>query len=368
VTDGPDSSDTRDHHDSRFETAFRTAPDAVTINRLSDGTYLDVNESFSQIFGYTSHDALGRTSLELGMWFTPEDRAEFVAAVRAASRLRDYEAVLRHKDGRAITALISTSLIVIDDEECILTFTRDITNRRLAETELLNLMNDLERSNQDLQRFAHSASHDLQEPLRMVSIYTALLKKRYHGQLDADADDFIDYAVEGAQRMSRLLEDLLAYSSVNVAEHHPTEISSQVAVEAALGQLRAPIRETGAVIEVGPLPAVCANEAQLMLVFQNLISNSIKFTAAGDVPHIVIGAKLVGDTWVFSVTDEGIGIDPGFHEQVFVLFHRLQSRAEYPGTGFGLTLSKRIVERQGGTMWVESSGDHGTTICFSLPA
>jgi light-regulated signal transduction histidine kinase (bacteriophytochrome) len=154
---------------------------------------------------------------------------------------------------------------------------------------------------------------------------------------------------------------------VGLIEDDPLEISSQRAVEGALQQLKSLIEVTGAVIEIGALPIVCANETQLMRVFQNLIGNSLKFTAAGEVPRITIGAELAGDMWVFSVTDEGIGIDPGCHEQVFVLFHRLNPRADYPGTGFGLTLCKRIVERHGGSMWIESSDDHGTTMRFSLP-
>jgi PAS domain S-box-containing protein len=245
---------------------------------------------------------------------------------------------------------------------------QDITERTQTQNALVEAVRDLERSNHDLEQFAYIASHDLQEPLRMVSMYTELLRKRYHGQLDADADDFIDYAVEGAQRMSLLLGDLLDYSRVGTRGKEPQSVSAQSAMEQVLANLRAQIEDTGAAISASDLPAVMADESQLVRVFQNLISNSLKFSRDGVPPLVSVTAEREGAHWRFCIADNGIGIGIDYFEQVFETFRRLQPRGAYPGTGIGLAICKRIIERLGGTIWVERSDDTGTTFCFTLPA
>ncbi|ULA58301.1 MAG: Putative Sensor histidine kinase with MCP region [Nitrospira sp.] len=240
-------------------------------------------------------------------------------------------------------------------------------------SELIKTRQDLEtsvaelgRSNADLQQFAYVASHDLQEPLRMVSSYTQLLARRYRGKLDADADEFIAYAVDGATRMQKLIQDLLAYSRVSTGSQ-PFESTPMGAVLSyAMDNLLSAIKDSQAVVTHDRLPTVRGDAKQLAQVFQNLLSNAIKFHGEGP-PRIHISARRKEDEWLFSVRDEGIGIDPQFAGRIFVIFQRLHTRAEYPGTGIGLAICKKIVERHGGRMWVESESGKGATFWFSIP-
>ncbi len=244
----------------------------------------------------------------------------------------------------------------------------DALMRKKAEDDLLVAVDELERSNKDLEQFAYVASHDLQEPLRMVSSYTELIRQRYEGKLDDDADEFIGYAVDGAQRMQRLLEDLLDYSRVGTRGKEPAPVDSQAMFDRAVANLDAQVAETGAVVHAGELPRVMADETQLMRVFQNLVGNSIKFQQSGVAPSVEVSAVRSGPNWQFSVTDNGIGIDPEGFDAAFEVFRRLAPRSAYPGTGIGLSVCKRIIMRLGGSIWVESSSSSGTTICFTLPA
>jgi light-regulated signal transduction histidine kinase (bacteriophytochrome) len=226
---------------------------------------------------------------------------------------------------------------------------------------------ELRRSNEELQQFAYVASHDLQEPLRMVASYTQLLGKRYAGRLDSEADEFIAYAVDGSNRMQALIQDLLAYSraGTNGKAHH--EISSEKALKQALTNLRATIQESGAVVTHDSLPAITTDDAQLVQVFQNLVGNGIKYRRT-EVPRVhVSAAKNGGKEWNFSVQDNGLGIDPQYFDRIFVLFQRLHGREEFKGTGIGLAICKKIVERLGGRIWVESEPEKGSTFYFALP-
>ena len=238
--------------------------------------------------------------------------------------------------------------------------------RRRAELALEEHARDLARSNEDLQHFAYVASHDLQEPLRMVGSYVQLLERRYREQLDADARDFIGFAVEGVTRMRRLIEDLLAYSRVGTRGRALGPVSLERALDSALANLGTAIAESEAQIERAPLPEVCGDSAQLVQVLQNLIGNAIKFRRHPR-PSIRIDA-VTGDTdCTIRVTDDGIGIEPAYFERIFVIFQRLHPREQYPGTGIGLAITKKIVERHGGRIWVESVAGQGTTMAFTLP-
>jgi PAS domain S-box-containing protein len=239
--------------------------------------------------------------------------------------------------------------------------------RRKAELALEERARDLARSNADLEQFAYVASHDLQEPLRMVASYVQLLERRYKDKLDDNARDFIGFAVEGVTRMRRLIEDLLAYSRVGTRGREPAPVDVTAVVATAEKNLERAIAESGAVITKDPLPALSADEGQLVQVFQNLIGNAVKFRRE-EAPRVHVGARREGNDWVFSVRDNGIGIEKEYFDRIFIIFQRLNPREIYPGTGIGLAITKKIVERHGGRIWVESTPGAGSTISFTIPA
>ncbi|MBM3889996.1 MAG: response regulator [Verrucomicrobia bacterium] len=227
---------------------------------------------------------------------------------------------------------------------------------------------ELARSNAELQQFAYVASHDLQEPLRMITSYLDLLEGRYKGKLDESADDFIHFAVDGARRMSRLINDLLTYARVDTHGKPLVPTDGDRALEAALANLQIAIAEAHAAVTHDPMPTVKADEGQLVQLFQNLIGNGIKFHKKTEPPHVHVAAGRSGNEWTFSVRDNGIGIVAAQIPRMFQIFQRLHTRDEYPGTGIGLAVCKKIVERHGGRIWLESEAGRGTTFFFSLPA
>jgi PAS domain S-box-containing protein len=239
--------------------------------------------------------------------------------------------------------------------------------RRRAEEALQLHAQELARSNEELQQFAYVASHDLQEPLRMVASYTQLLARRYRGKLDADADEFIGYAVEGVTRMQRLIQDLLTYSRVGTRGRAPSPCDAGQVLQRVVANLRTALEETGGEVKAGPLPRVLADETQLTQLFQNLLSNALKFHRGS--PRVEVAAERQGlDWWRFTVKDNGLGIDAQYFDRIFIIFQRLHGRQEYPGTGIGLAICKKIVERHGGRIGVESRAGEGSTFWFTLPA
>jgi light-regulated signal transduction histidine kinase (bacteriophytochrome) len=241
----------------------------------------------------------------------------------------------------------------------------ELDERRKAEHLMAQYAEDLSRSNAELEQFAYVASHDLQEPLRMVSSFTQLLARRYRGKLDQDADEFIGFAVEGATRMQILINDLLAYSRVGTRGKPLGPTDCNAVLKMALDNLARSMKESSATITHDPLPTVLADEVQLTQLFQNLIANAIKFRGQNP-PRIHLSAEKQGPQWVFSVRDNGIGIAPEQQERIFIIFQHLHHRSKYPGTGIGLAICKKIVERHGGRIWVESQPDHGSNFYFSL--
>jgi light-regulated signal transduction histidine kinase (bacteriophytochrome) len=245
---------------------------------------------------------------------------------------------------------------------------RNITRRKEAEALLLANVRELSRSNEELAQFAYMASHDLQEPLRMVSSYTQLLSRRYKGKLDSDADEFIAFAVDGANRMQQLIRDLLTYSRVGTEGEKLLATSSESALQVALLNLRVATEEKGALVTHDALPPVLADETQLVQLFQNLVGNAIKYQGAG-IPRVHVSAAREGaENWLFSVKDNGIGIEPRYFEKIFGVFQRLHKRDEFAGTGIGLAICKKIVDRHGGSISVASEPGKGSTFCFTLAA
>jgi len=245
---------------------------------------------------------------------------------------------------------------------------RDISDRIRAKEELERTAEELRRSNQDLEQFAYIASHDLQEPLRMVASYTQLLERRYAAQLDDDAREFIAYAVDGARRMQEFITGLLRYSRLGSETRILEEVPLGEAFETAIANLRIAIQESGAAVSAEALPVVRGDPRQLTQLLQNLIGNALKFRKPGQVPAVRVSAQAEVDSWRVSVADNGIGLDPRFSERVFTIFQRLHTREEYEGTGLGLAICKRIVQRHGGRIWVESREGEGATFFFTLPA
>jgi light-regulated signal transduction histidine kinase (bacteriophytochrome) len=243
----------------------------------------------------------------------------------------------------------------------------DITERKRAEEALRLATEELKRSNDDLQQFAYVASHDLQEPLRVVTGFLDLLKGRYQGKLDAKADEYIGFAVDGATRMSGLIRDLLAYSRVGSKGLQPRSVAVREVLDQAMTMLGRSVDESGARITIRDLPTVQADGTQLAQVFQNLVGNALKFRSERP-PEIEVGARREAGEWRFWVKDNGIGLDPAQSRLAFELFQRLHDRTKYPGTGMGLAICKKIVERHGGRIWVESEPGEGSTFWFTLPA
>ena len=272
----------------------------------------------------------------------------------------------RRKDGSEFPVEISLSPLDTEEGVLVSSAIRDITDRKRAEDELKRTVTELARSNAELEQFAYVASHDLQEPLRAVAGCVEILQKDYGPRLDGGAVELMRHAVEGATRMQVLIHDLLAYSRVGTRgkPFEPTDCNA--ALEKAVANLGAAIHESGASITHDTLPSLMGDPTQLTQLFQNLIGNGLKFHA-GNRPEIHVGARRTDDGWLFSVRDNGIGIDPQYRERIFIIFQRLHTRTEYPGTGIGLAICKRIVERHGGQITVDSEPGKGSTFSFNIP-
>jgi light-regulated signal transduction histidine kinase (bacteriophytochrome) len=241
-----------------------------------------------------------------------------------------------------------------------------VTEHREQQAPLQRTLEELAKSNTELEQFAYVASHDLQEPLRMVASYVQLLARRYQGKLDADADDFIGFAVDGATRMQGLINDLLEYSRVGTQGEEFKPLPLEKALGTALNNLQVALAENAAEVTHEPLPQVFGDEGQLVQLLQNLVANALKFRRE-ETPRIHVSVRQEGEEAVIGVRDNGIGIEPQYVHRIFIIFQRLYTRQQYAGTGIGLAICKRIVERHGGRIWVESTPAEGSTFCFTLP-
>ena len=351
--------------EGRYRGLLEAAPDAMVVVNQS-GEIVLLNVQAEKQFGYHRDELVGQKVKNI----IPRGFAERLIAdgTRTAAEAlaqqigTGIELNGLRKDGSEFPIEIMLSPLESTEGILVTAAIRDITSRKKTDAHVL----ELNRSNEELGQFAYVASHDLQEPLRMVASFTELLARRYKGKLDSDADEFIGFAVDGARRMQRLIQDLLAYSRVATKGNDLFHTSSEEALRRALMNLRGAIEESGVLMTHDPLPTVMADERQLIQVFQNLIGNAIKYQNPG-VPRIHISAARNADKkWTFSVKDNGLGIDPQYFEKIFVIFQRLHKRGEFSGTGIGLAICKRIVERHGGTISVESQLGHGSTFTFDL--
>lgn len=356
--------------EERFRLLVDGVRDYAVYLLTPDGHVASWNVGAERLKGYRAEDIVGE---HVSRFYSPQDvqqRKPQRDLQLAASEGRAQDEGWRvRKDGSRFWA--NAVLTALRDETGKLRgfakVTQDITERKLADEQLRQTAAELARSNTELEQFAYVASHDLQEPLRMVASYTQLLARRYRGQLDCEADEFIGFAVDGALRMQTLINDLLAYSRVGTRGKPFAATDVNEVFDEVLGDLAAVIEERRAIVSRGELPTVQADRSQLTQVLQNLIANAIKFS--GTPPcRVHTEAKWRRDEWLFAVRDNGIGIKPEYAERVFVMFQRLHTQGEYPGTGIGLAICKKIVERHGGRIWVESQPGEGATFYFTLPA
>jgi PAS domain S-box-containing protein len=353
--------DRLDKADARLAAIVESSDDAI-IGKGLDGIIMSWNRGAEQLFGYGRHEAIGQ-SMHI---IVPEERSaeelDILAHIRRRQHIAHFETVRRRKDGSTLDVSATISPIMLDSGAVIgaSSIIRDISARKLKDQEL-------QRSNAELEQFAYVASHDLQEPLRMVANYVELLSQRYRGQLDERADKFIHYASDGARRMQQLVSDLLAYSRVGSQGKPPAPVDVEAVVDRVIRSLGGPLRASDGKVERGELPRALGDEIQLSQLFQNLVSNAIKFR--GDQPPIIrITGERKGAQVHYAVSDNGIGMDMRFADRIFQMFQRLHERSAYEGSGIGLAIAKRIVERHDGSIRVESEPGKGTTMHFTLPA
>jgi len=346
-----------------FRILFYRSPIGTYI--IQDGCFRLVNRQLSYILGYEEDELIGRPALSFVL---PEDRE--AVREKSVSMLKGecslgYEFRVINKQAKIKWVMETVVPIYYRRKRATMGSLIDVTERKQMEERLKQMTDEMQRSNTELEQFAYVISHDLQEPLRMVSSYTQLLSKRYRNKLDDDADEFIAYAVDGAKRMQTLLHDLLEYSRVGTRGKPFSLVNCEHIVEQAMANLKIAIEECGASVSYDVLPTIMGDEGQLVRLFQNLIGNAIKFRGE-EAPQVHISAQRRNNTVTFSVKDNGIGIDPEHSQSIFDIFRRLHTSEEYPGTGMGLAICKKIVERHGGHISVQSQPGQGSTFYFSV--
>lgn len=355
--------------EKRFRDLIEESVQGILIYR--SGRPLFVNRACARLFGYESPlDMLAFDDLVAEI-AAPHEYARLwhytQRLLEEGLPLMQHEFQGQRQDGSLIWVENAIRCVMWEGECAVQSTMVDITERKRVEAALARKTLELQRSNDDLEQFAYVASHDLQEPLRMVSSYLYLLQERCLGQLGADAEQFIAFAVDGAGRMQQLIRDLLAYARLGQQVLVLKSISGDIVLDAALETLRFALKDSGAKMTRKPLPTVRVDPAQMELLWRHVVNNAIKFRGKKRL-QIEIHADFRGDAWLFSVRDNGIGVDPEDVERIFNLFQRLHPRDMYTGTGIGLALCKRIVERHGGRIWADSQPGEGTTVTFTLPA
>lgn len=351
--------------EKKYRTLIDNLSDTV-VETDADGNFTFVSPQVTDTFGFKPEELVGKNSFD---FIHPDDQGKVFEAMEQIlqdSKILSFEYRIQHKDGHFINVSSSGKLVEEGDNFKLVSVISDITERKKVEEELMDAMNKLKRTNLELEQFNKVAYHDLQEPLRTVSSYVQFLEHRYKGKLDDDVDVFLGYIIEGTKRMHRLINDLLSYSSVGTSGKSFKPTDSSKIIENVISSLQPTIEEKDAMITYDPLPLVEADNSQLFQLSKNLLSNAIKFHG-DEPPRVHVSAEQMGNEWMFSVHDNGIGIDPEFADRIFTIFQRLHSTSEYSGTGIGLAICKKIVENHGGRIWVESEPGKGSTFYFTIP-
>jgi PAS domain S-box-containing protein len=352
--------------EQNFRALFENAYDGILII-MDEGEFVYANKRMEEITGYNGEELL---QLNIKDLTHPDEFEKIVEEYQKRFEGKtvtiQYETIIVNKNGKSVPVEISAAKTIWERKPAFISIFRDITERKKAEEELKAILKELKRSNTDLEQFAYVASHDLQEPLRMVTSFTQLLQNRYIDKLDDDANDFINYAVDGATRMQNLITDLLMFSRVGTRGKSFKITDMNAVLEALIATFEQLIKKTNTTLTYNPLPVIIADESQMIQLLQNLISNAIKFRSE-ESPRINVSGDVKADKWIFSVSDNGIGIDQKYFDRIFIVFQRLHKRESYGGTGIGLAICKKIIQRHGGRIWVESEIGKGSTFYFAIP-
>jgi PAS domain S-box-containing protein len=363
--------------EDKFAKAFRTSPDAIHISRMRDGRYLEINDGFTAMSGYTPAEVIGKTSLEINIWADPQDSAWLRQALKERGEVVGLEARFRPKDGSIRTGLMSARLIEVGGESCVLSITRDITERKQAEEEIRRLNEELEQrvtertaqleaANRELEAFSYSVSHDLRSPLRIVDGYTRILEKDYAPLLDAEGERVCAVIHHQTQLMGELIDDLLALSRLGRTEMHMVPINMEALARSVFDELAASEAQERLDFHVDPLPPAVGDPTMIRQVWTNLLSNAVKFSANRERAVIRVSGRQEARETVYSVRDNGAGFEMEYADKLFRVFQRLHSRREFEGTGVGLAIVQQVIHRHGGRVWAEGQVEQGATFYFAL--
>jgi PAS domain S-box-containing protein len=363
--------------ETKFSTAFRISPDSININRMVDGTYLDINEGFIQMTGYTTEEVIGRSSLELDIWVNPEDRKKLVKGLMESGVVNNLEAPFRAKNGDIKVCLMSAKLIEIDGEKCILSITRDISERKLIEEKIRSLNEELElrvtdrtaqlvAANKELEAFSYSVSHDLRAPLRGIDGWSLALLEEYGEKLDEQGRQYLDRVRSEIQRMGQLIDGLLLLSRVTRMETKSAEINLSEMAESVVDRLKEDYSHQEYVTNIQPGLETVGDFNLIHIVLTNLLENAFKFSSKTSKPVIEFGCQVENGENAFYIRDNGAGFDMQYAGNLFGAFQRMHRQTDFPGTGVGLATVQRIIHRHGGKVWAKSALNDGTTFYFTL--
>jgi PAS domain S-box-containing protein len=360
--------------EEKFSTVFRSSPDWIAISTLEDGRFIDVNDAFLKITGFSREEAIGRTSVELGMWVDAGERAKMVEMLRRDGVIKDQETKYRLKSGEVRIMLRSAELVEIGGETCIINVTRDITERKRADEEIRKLNRELEKrvkelldANRELDAFSFTVSHDLRTPLVAIGGFARRLRKRHAGVLNSEAAEMLETIEKSVEKMEGLIDALLALSRSGRQQIHFSMVDMDDLVRSVFDELKKAVPERKILLNTGKLLPVEADRSLIRQVFVNLLSNALKFTLPRETAVIEVDCRAGDEGVIYSVSDNGIGFDMTEADKLFNVFQRLRSGEDFEGTGVGLSIVHRIIARHGGSLRAEGRPGEGATFYFTLP-